>query len=223
MFEAMSRIIAIGDIHGCSTALRALLDAIQPTPQDTIIGLGDFVDRGPDTRGVLDTMLDLEQRCQLVALRGNHEIMMMHSFEDYLQAPMWVQCGGLETLDSYGGAPENVPVEHFRFLRNTRRFYETDDYFFVHANYNPRLSLNEQPDELLFWEHISRTMPDAHRCGKTAVVGHTSQKEGEILDAGHLICLDTFCWGGQWLTAMEMPTRTVWQANEQGELRGESG
>lgn len=215
----MSRVIAFGDVHGCSTALQTVLDAIAPTDDDTIIGLGDYIDRGPDSRGVIDILLKLQNECSFVALRGNHEIMMMISFEDYLQGPMWVQSGGLETLDSYDGAPENVPLEHFKFLRATKPYHETESHLFVHANYDPQRTLADQPDDLLYWEHLHRTMPEPHHSGKTAVVGHTPQKDGEILNAGHLICLDTCCWGGGWLTAMDLGSGQLWQANDQGELR----
>jgi serine/threonine protein phosphatase 1 len=215
----MSRIIAIGDVHGCSAALQAVLDAITPTPDDTIIGIGDYIDRGPDSRGVIDILLKLQEQCNFVALRGNHEIMMMHSFEDYLQAPMWVQSGGLETLDSYDGAPENVPLEHFNFLRRTKPSHETDGHLFVHANYDPRLSLDKQPDELRYWEHLHGHMPEPHYSGKIVVVGHTPQEDREVLDAGHLICIDTCCYGGGWLTALDVVSGTIWQANSDGELR----
>ena len=215
----MSRLIAIGDVHGCSSALQCVLDAIVPTAEDTIVGMGDYIDRGPDSRGVIDILLKLQEQCAFVALRGNHEIMMMHSFEDYLQGPMWVQSGGLETLDSYDGAPENVPLEHFNFLRHTKAYHETDTHIFVHANYDPGLALGDQPEELLYWEHLSRRMPGPHYSGKIAVVGHTPQADGEILDVGHLICVDTCCYGGGWLTALDLLAGTKWQANNDGVLR----
>ena len=71
------RTIAIGDIHGCSAALDALLDAIRPRPEDTIVTLGDYIDRGPDSRGVLDRLIDLGRRCRLVPLLGNHDQMLL--------------------------------------------------------------------------------------------------------------------------------------------------
>jgi serine/threonine protein phosphatase 1 len=215
----VSRLIAIGDIHGCSTALKTILDAIDPQADDTIVTLGDYIDRGPDSRGVIDLLLDLQRRTQLVPLRGNHEIMMLQSFENYLHGPMWVQSGGLETLASYDGAPDNVPVEHINFMRQSKPSFETEKFLFVHANYDANLPLAKQPETLLYWEHIDRSMPRAHYSGKTAIVGHTPQRDGEFLDEGHLICLDTFCCGGGWLTALELNSRDSWQANQLGELR----
>ena len=77
----MSRTIAIGDIHGCSIALEALIEAISPQPDDTIIPLGDYVDRGIDSKGVLDRLIELRDRCNLVPILGNHDQMMLHARE----------------------------------------------------------------------------------------------------------------------------------------------
>jgi serine/threonine protein phosphatase 1 len=77
----MPREIAVGDSHGCSKALHALIEAIQPSPEDTIITLGDYIDWGPDSRGVLDQLIALGQRCTLVPLRGNHEEMLLAARE----------------------------------------------------------------------------------------------------------------------------------------------
>src|SRR5690242_20050243 len=97
------RVLAIGDVHGCSVALRALLAAAAPRSDDLIVTLGDYVDRCPDTRGVLDQLIALRGTGRLVPLRGNHEVMMLEaragSFGD---APAWLACGGRQTLASYG-------------------------------------------------------------------------------------------------------------------------
>ena len=76
------RTIAIGDIHGCSAALRALIAAIEPTADDTLVPLGDYVDRGPDSRGVIDAVLELEKRCRVVPLLGNHELMLLDALHE---------------------------------------------------------------------------------------------------------------------------------------------
>lgn len=216
----MPRLIAIGDIHGCSAAFQTLIDEISPQSDDTIVTLGDYVDRGPDSRGVLELLMDLSDKCQLVPLRGNHEIMMLQAFDDYSQAAMWMTVGGTETIDSYGGGPENVPLEHFEFLRRTVPFHETAEFLFVHANYVPDLPLAKQPADVLYWEHLDPTrLPRPHVSGRTAVVGHTPQKNHNILDEGYLICLDTGCYAGGWLTALDLRSRTCWQADKDGNLR----
>jgi serine/threonine protein phosphatase 1 len=213
------RTIAIGDIHGCSAALSAIIEAIGPTPDDTLVPLGDYVDRGPDSRGVLDQLLALESRCRLVPLLGNHEQMLLDALQNpYTLAP-WLSVGGRATVQSYGGSLANMPEEHLDFIRRCRRYFETATHFFVHANYQYDAPLDEQPDDLLFWEHLHLQLPRPHDNGKIAVVGHTAQKTCEVFDAEHVLCLDTYCHGGGWLTAMEVNRGKVWQANLLGKLR----
>jgi serine/threonine protein phosphatase 1 len=214
-----SRTIAIGDIHGCSAALRAIIEAIQPTSEDTLVTLGDYVDRGPDSRGVLDCVIELEQRCRLVPLLGNHEIMMLDTLGNMSVILPWLESGGDATVRSYEGRLQNVPKEHVAFMRRCRTFYETSTHFFVHANYAADIALNEQPDYLLFWEHLHFHTPPPHENGKIAIVGHTAQRGAEVLDLGHVICIDTFCHGGGWLTALDAESGEIWQADRNGKLR----
>ena len=220
-FESLmpKRTIAVGDIHGCALALQRLIEAVRPTADDLVVTLGDYVDRGPESRQVVDLLIDLEDRCQLAPLLGNHEIMMLEALEDLESLRFWLECGGMATVESYGGGMEEIPAAHLAFFHRCHRFVETEDFIFLHANYDPDLPLDAQPDRLLFWEHVVRRLPPEHYTGKTVIVGHTPQTSGEILDLGHLICLDTYCVGDGWLTAMEMESRQVWQANKQGELR----
>ena len=122
-----TRTIAIGDIHGCSAALDALLDAIRPRPEDVIVPLGDYINRGPDTRGVLDRLIDLGRRCRLVPLLGNHEQMLLEA-RSGLHPTTWLGMGGLATLASYGHGRDLslIPEEHFEFLEGCLDFHETD-------------------------------------------------------------------------------------------------
>jgi calcineurin-like phosphoesterase family protein len=215
------RTIAIGDIHGCSAALRALIDAIGPTADDTLVLLGDYVDRGPDSRGVIDFVLELEGHCRLVPLLGNHELMLLDALQDPSVLGPWMECGGDATVRSYDSRLSNVPREHLAFIGRCKRYYEIGTHFFVHANYAADVPLDEQPDYLLFWEHLHFHIPRPHENGKIAIVGHTSQKTGEVLDLGHVICIDTFCHGGGWLTAIEVESGRLWQAARDGRLRAE--
>jgi serine/threonine protein phosphatase 1 len=213
------RTIAIGDIHGCSQALAALLHAIAPRPQDVLVTLGDYVDRGPDSRGVIDQLIALGDRCRLKPLLGNHELMMLEALEDDESKDFWMECGGRETLESYGGTCEGIPQQHLAFLRGCRRFHESRGHIFLHANYFSDLPLSEQPDFMLFWEHISFLVPGPHESGKRVIVGHTPQAGGEVLDLDHVVCIDTYCVGGGWLTALEVETGRIWQADREGVLR----
>ncbi len=216
-----NRTIAIGDIHGCSQALSALIQSIEPAAEDTLVFLGDYVDRGPDSKGAIDQVLDLERRCRVVPLVGNHELMLLDALLNSLVLGPWLECGGSATVKSYDGKLSNVPPEHLDFLRRCKRYYETPTHFFVHANYAHDVPLDEQPDYLLFWEHLHFRIPAPHENGKIAVVGHTSQKSGNLLDLGHVICLDTYCHGGGWLTAFDIESGQIWQADRQGRLRAQ--
>lgn len=214
------RIIAIGDIHGCSLALEAVLKLIAPEPSDTIITLGDYVDRGPDSKGVVEQLLTLGETCEHVPLIGNHEIMLLHALDNPAEVRFWLHCGGQATLDSYGGGPADIPYQHLKFLSGCRKFHETAEHFFVHANYVHSLPLPEQPDMALFWEHLQHTAPPRHVSGKTAIVGHTPQPSGDVLNLGHLLCIDTYCFGTGYLTALDVQTGQVWQADKFGRPRG---
>ena len=208
----MLRTITIGDIHGCSDALASILRAIDPKPDDTIITLGDYVDRGMNSKGVLDMLIELSKRCRLIPILGNHDEMMMKARRSKLAFRHWMEFGGIETLDSYGdsGQIDLIPDEHFEFLDSCLPFFETDTHFFVHGNYDPELPLDQQDERRLRWVSLRDSLPAPHQSGKIAVVGHTPQSE--VLNLGHLICLDTGCAYGGKLTAMELGTGEVWQA-----------
>jgi serine/threonine protein phosphatase 1 len=216
---AKPRIIAIADIHGCSTALAAILNLIDPQPDDTIVTLGDFVDRGLDSKGVLDQLIALKSRCHLVPILGNHDEMMRNARNGKDDFKFWMNCGGITALDSYGssGRLDLIPVTHFRFLQQCVPFFETDTHFFVHANYRPDLRLEEMDDHTIRWLSLRDYVPPKQHCsGKIAVVGHTPQPD--ILDLGYLICLDTGCGNGGWLTAFDVNSRQCWQVDERGQL-----
>ena len=214
-----SRTIAIGDIHGCSQALRALIEAIEPAEEDTLVLLGDYVDRGPDSRGVIDLLLQLERQSRVVPLLGNHELMLLDALENPQVIGPWLHCGGHATVRSYDGRLSNIPQEHLQFIHRCWRYYKTTTHFFVHANYAADVPLDQQPDYLLFWEHLHLHVPAPHENGKLAIVGHTAQKTGEILDLGHVVCIDTFCHGGGWLTAMEVDSGRLWHVDRNGRPR----
>jgi serine/threonine protein phosphatase 1 len=215
------RTIAVGDIHGCSAALDALLHAIGSRPEDTIVTLGDYINRGPDSRGVLDRLIDLGRRCHLVPLLGNHDQMLLDVRTGRYPIYWLLDIGGTTTLDSYGPGRDLslIPDEHFEFLEGCLDYFETATHIFVHANYFPDISMAEQEVGMLRWESLRETTPGPHESGKTVIVGHTSQKTGEILDLGHLVCIDTYCHGGGWLTALDVLTGEVWRADQRGEVR----
>lgn len=212
------RLIAIGDIHGCSVALATLIEAIQPTPLDTLVFLGDYIDRGPDSLGVIDQIIRLSDQCQVVPLLGNHEEMLLGALEGKDNVGFWLKFGGRETLASYGTDADVIPSQHIRFIKGCRNYYETVGHIFVHAFFEPDLPLHQQKWDGLRWASLPPD-PKPHCSGKVAIVGHTAQKSGEILDLGCVKCIDTFCHGGGWLTALEVNTGQVWQASQEGLMR----
>ncbi len=215
------RTIAIGDIHGCSTALDALLKVIRPRLDDTIVTLGDYINRGPDSRGVIEKLIELKERCRLVPLLGNHEEMLFEALADTYPLDDFLGVGGDATLNSYG--PDLVlsliPDDHLRFLKSCLDFHETDRHIFVHASYDPDFPMGDQTTTILRWEPIGNSVPEPHTSGKTVIAGHTSQKNGEILDLEHVKVIDTYCYGGGWLTALDVQTEEVWQADREGNMR----
>lgn len=221
------RTIAIGDIHGCADALAALLGEISPTSNDTIIALGDYVDRGPKSRQTIDHLIGLSRECHLISLIGNHEAMLLDAFRDLQAMKRWLSQGGVETLRSYGWVKGSyrrrladwIPERHWDFLKGCVRYHETDTHLFIHAGYVPELPLAEQPDLALQWRMTDRERTRPHNSGKVAIVGHTAQSSGDVLDLGFLICIDTNCFRGGWLTALDVNDRRIWQSNASGELR----
>jgi serine/threonine protein phosphatase 1 len=221
------RTIAIGDIHGCRDALVTLIDAVGPGPDDTLVTLGDHIDRGPNSRDVLDQLIALAGRCRLVPLLGDHEEMLVDALGDTTALRRWLTCGGAETLRSYGWAPGGprqaladwIPEQHRAFLASCRPYHETSTHLFVHAGFLPELPMDQQPGQALRWRVTDARTAVRHRSGKVAVVGHTPQLAGEVLDLGFLICIDTNCARGGWLTALDTGTGRVWQADRAGRLR----
>jgi serine/threonine protein phosphatase 1 len=221
------RTIAIGDIHGCRDALVALIDAISPGPEDMLITLGDYIDRGPDSRGVLEQLINLAGRCRLVPLLGDHEEMFLNALRDSPSVRRWLTCGGAATLRSYGWVPggprralaEWIPSRHHQFLADCRPYHEMATHLFAHAGFVPDLPMDQQPGLALRWRVTDANTARPHCSGKVVVVGHTAQFSGEVLDLGFLLCIDTNCHRGGWLTALDTTTGRFWQVDRAGRPR----
>lgn len=218
----MGRLLAVGDIHGCSRALDTLLELVAPGPRDLIVTLGDYVDRGPDSAGVLDRLVRLHAAGRLVALRGNHEQMMLSARDDPHgpAADEWLAVGGDATLASYRVAtPSDVPAAHWAFIEDAcADYHETDTHLFVHANAYPDLPLAEQPEYMLKWESFGEDTPP-HESGKVMVCGHTPQKSGAPRSLGHAVCIDTWACGRGRLTCLDTTSGQYWQADQRGLAR----
>jgi serine/threonine protein phosphatase 1 len=212
------RTLAIGDIHGCDTALKTLLPALSITRADTVVVLGDVVDRGPGSRQVIERLLALASECSLVLILGNHEQMMVESLRGNGPVQAWLRYGGRETLASYGDDPRNIPAEHLDFLRAGRDYWETPGELFIHASLEPGVALNQQTEEWLRWTHLSgHEVPLSS--GKRVICGHTPQMTGIPLMFPGWICIDTYACGTGWLTCLEVGSDNYYQASQSGGFR----
>ena len=243
-FDKVERILAIGDIHGCPVAFDALLEAVNPGPDDLVITLGDYIDRGPDSKNVVDRLIKLHETLPIVSLCGNHEEMVLEWRErNYDMTLTWWANGGLATLRSYChgdekwliemfwksfsatqaweyhvAACELIPQAHWDFFENCIDWYETDDFIFVHGQVNPDLGLAEQSPQELHWARFHKSQRP-HKSGKKVICAHTPQTNGQPTDIGHAVCIDTYLYGGQWLTCLDVRSGKYYQANDLGEIR----
>lgn len=189
-------LIAIGDIHGCPQSLEALLKRIDPSSEDHLLFVGDYIDRGPNSKRVIDRLLDLRERVPCTFLRGNHEAMMIE-YLDTGAFRLWRMNGGLSTLQSYvesEGGEIDIPEAHVEFVRETKLYHETDDFLFVHAGLKPNLTIKEnlqQHDEDVFlWERGHLNASEV-AWEKPVVCGHTPRPEP--VNREKLILIDTGC------------------------------
>jgi serine/threonine protein phosphatase 1 len=217
------RIIAIGDVHGCFVALEALLAMIDLKDNDLLVTLGDYVDRGPDSKRVLDRLIELYDAGRLVPLRGNHELMMLRARDSVADERFWRNYGGDDALDSYGPEDrasrlQDVPDRHWRFIAtDCQDWHETDKFIFAHAGVHPLRPMDQQIEDDLFWRPLTDSGP--HFSGKTVICGHSVQQSGLPKHLGHTICIDTGAYCQGWLTALEVQTQEYWQASDFGETR----
>lgn len=225
-----TRVYAIGDVHGrldLLVRLEAMIEAdlARSHPARTVaVYLGDYVDRGPDSRGVLDHLLDRPLPVdEIVHLLGNHEDVMCQFLADAWVGENWIRFGGRETLASYGVAPDRelpskewllqaqeafvraVPERHLAFLEGLPLRHEEGGYLFVHAGIRPRIPLDRQRRHDLLWiRHEFLDSGVDH--GRVVVHGHSISSEPEILS--NRIGLDTGAFMSGRLTALVLEGET---------------
>jgi serine/threonine protein phosphatase 1 len=210
------RILAIGDIHGCTSRLKQLLGLIAFDPlADTLVFVGDYLDRGPDVRGAIDTLLALKETCpNVICLKGNHEAMFLNYYGEGHDEELFLCNSGMSTLDSYGISiaearkGKGVPESHLRFLTALPLSHETDEYFFVHAGLRPGIPRSEQLPEDLLWIR-NEFIESNWDFGRTVVFGHTPFPEPLIKKSK--IGIDTGAVYGGRLTCIELPSRKIYQ------------
>ncbi|MBN1545983.1 MAG: serine/threonine protein phosphatase [Syntrophaceae bacterium] len=215
--QPFRKIYAIGDIHGCLGQLEQLIPMLPiQREEDLLLFIGDYIDRGPDSKGVVDYVLHLrETLCPTVCLIGNHEQM----FLDYLtgvEKYTFLYNGGEETLLSYGlidkkdTTIEDLPPRHADFFRNLEHYYETDDYVFVHAGLRPGVPLSRQSDYDMIWIRFDFIRSD-YDFGKTIIFGHTPLSRSEPFQGVKKIGIDTGAVYGGRLTCLELPGKRIYQ------------
>ncbi len=212
----MGKIFAVGDVHGCFSRLRDLMDLIAPDPErDTVVFIGDYIDRGPNPQTVVDFVLEIKETLpHTVCLLGNHEQMFLDYYCKDRDEQIFVYNGGRSTLASYSpngiwsGKKPIVPEEHLQFFASLALYYETDDYLFVHAGLRPGIPLQKQDREDLIWirgEFIVSKL----NFGKVVVFGHTPFYEPLI--EPNKIGIDTGAVYGGKLTCVELPEIKIYQ------------
>lgn len=212
----MARLIAVGDIHAHYNLLLDLMEKIKPDESDKFVFLGDYIDRGKNSKKVVDYLLEFKEKYECIFLRGNHEDMLL----DYLSldekakfGDAYLYNGGKKTIISYAGKMvgttelrNSIPAEHLQFFQKTRDYYIEDDYIFVHAGLVPGKPIEKQQREDLLWIR-DRFIYAPTNLEKIVVFGHTPNQEVIIMK--DKIGIDTGAGYDMNLSAIELNSREI--------------
>lgn len=215
------RLIAIGDIHGCFDSFQKLVEyKIELKKTDKLVLLGDYIDRGSQSKKVLDFIIDLQHKeFDIIPLLGNHEAMLIDAFNDEKLLSKWIQNGGSETLKSFGiKSLKEIDLQYIDFFKGLQFYYSCNNFLFVHAGFNDEI-INPYEDKYhMIWtckkEYTNPILKD-----KIIIHGHcpisTSICNDIILSSGNVINIDTGCvysnkndYGS--LTALELNTKRIY-------------
>lgn len=199
------RYLVVSDIHGEIDKLESILDeASYDSDKDQLILLGDYIDRGPDSKAVIDKVKELVENDGAVAIKGNHDDMFIRSQYEAEATELWKINGASSTLNSYQGKKEELEEDQQWMEENLELYHETDDYIFVHAGLEPETPIKEQEQDTMLWTRHT----DRIGLGKTVVHGHTPVKD--ITYYEDQIDIDTGAAYGGKLTLLELPTHEVY-------------
>lgn len=234
----MMRLIAVGDIHGRLEQLTNLLQEIAPSTNDRVVFLGDYIDRGPDSKGVIDFLIRFREKFQeTVFLQGNHERLMLDALTEAgidtgvpllssvsglwdretvwaasiegMNRMLWMRNHGDKTLQSYGCDLTEIPNEHISFLASTVLWHKYDNFLFVHASVGTKQPIEKQDPYGLLWDRDGFWMYNA-KWNLRVVHGHTPVLRPTI--SKKTISLDTGAGDGGPLTACDVLAERIWQA-----------
>ena len=212
-------IFAFGDIHGEFSKLKNLINKINISENDVLVFLGDYIDRGKMSFEVIDYLIELDKKYTCVFIYGNHESMFM-DYMSGINEDIFVLNGGKNTIDSYIKhgydirskvyyINRKIPDEHIvNFFQRLKKYYETDDFIFVHAGVYPGISLEESSEDILLWMRQFSSIPYE---GKPVVYGHSPNNV--VLNEEYKICVDTgACFESMGdLTCVQLPERNFYR------------
>ena len=211
----MKKIYAIGDIHGSYDRLKTLMAKIPINrSRDTLVFIGDYIDRGPHSVEVVDYLIRLKSHfSEVIFLKGNHED-MLDKFINGTDRFTYLLNGGQQTLDSYLAKPVQseffpIPPDHMEFFNSLRLFYETEKFIFVHAGLRPRVPLESQKTEDLLWIR-DKFISSRYDFGKRVIFGHTPLKKPLV--EPNKIGIDTGAVYGNALTCVQLPDLVFFKA-----------
>ena len=214
------RVFAIGDIHGCFDSLKELIELkMQLTPNDRVVMLGDYIDRGSKSKEVIDYLLNLKEKgFQLVTIRGNHEQMLLDAYEDQDLVSLWILNGGVATLKSFGiWSVRHLDNTYLDFFNSLPLFYAFNNYLFVHAGFNDRMDNPFEDTYHMIWESKDQYFNPMLK-DKIIIHGHrvisSTLCDQRIRNRRPVIDLDTGCVFVNYsnygrLTALEINTNTI--------------
>jgi serine/threonine protein phosphatase 1 len=202
IIPANIRVYAVGDVHGRADLLIDLFGRIdadlraRPIAVSVQVFLGDYIDRGPQSRRVVDLMIERQKTNEILCLKGNHEVYAFQFLNDPTVLTAWKRVGGLETLLSYGIMPNDchdlptqrrlamefgrsMPDSHRHFIKGLELSFTCGDFFFVHAGVRPGIALNKQSEQDLLWIRDEFLLCEEN-FGKVVVHGHTPAIEPDI-------------------------------------------
>jgi serine/threonine protein phosphatase 1 len=202
----MNLTYAFGDIHGCLTQLKELISLCEADANDQsarFVFLGDYIDRGPDSFGVVEYLIELQEHMpdHVICLMGNHEDMLLAAADHSDWEDRWLSNGGTETLKSYGVTHANqIPKDHIDWIRQLPKFHDDGLRFFVHAGVNPLYPLGQQEDFDLLWIR-EPFLSSSAGLGRLIVHGHTPTEDGKPDVRANRVNIDTGAVFGGPLTA----------------------